>query len=63
MPDPFKIPKEMGIFQLVDSKNDTTTDLIISRIIDHRSVVKSFILFYTFTVCNKKILLYVQATV
>lgn len=36
MPDPFKVPKEMGIFQLIDSGSDMTTDSIIARIIEHR---------------------------
>ncbi|VDN57725.1 unnamed protein product [Dracunculus medinensis] len=34
--DPFKIPKEMGIFRLIDSGSDMTTEKIIKRIIDHR---------------------------
>uniref|UniRef100_A0A0N5ATI7 ethanolamine-phosphate cytidylyltransferase n=1 Tax=Syphacia muris TaxID=451379 RepID=A0A0N5ATI7_9BILA len=36
MPDPFSVPKEMGIFRLIDSGSDMTTDSIIGRIIEHR---------------------------
>lgn len=35
-PDPFKVPREMGIYRLVDSGSDMSTDIIINRIIEHR---------------------------
>jgi ethanolamine-phosphate cytidylyltransferase len=36
--DPYELPKDMGIFRIVDSKNDMTTGAIIERIIAHRFV-------------------------
>lgn len=35
-PDPFRAAKELGIFRLIDSGSDMTTEMIINRIIDHR---------------------------
>lgn len=35
--DPYKIPKEMGIFRSVDSKCTLTTNTIIERIVENRS--------------------------
>ncbi|VDM41552.1 unnamed protein product [Toxocara canis] len=35
-PDPFRVAKELGIYKLIDSGSDMTTNMIITRIIDHR---------------------------
>lgn len=35
-PDPFKVAKDLGIYKLIDSGSDMTTNTIITRIIDHR---------------------------
>lgn len=34
--DPYEVPKEKGIFKIIDSGNNLTTDVIIKRIIQHR---------------------------
>ena len=39
--DPYAIPKQLGIYKTVDSKNDMTTKKIIERIIDHRKEFES----------------------
>ncbi|KAE9550053.1 hypothetical protein FO519_006732 [Halicephalobus sp. NKZ332] len=39
--DPYVIPKKMGIYKTIDSKNDMTTEKIIERIIDHRREFES----------------------
>lgn len=34
--DPYAVPKTRGIFNLIDSGNDMTTERIVERIINHR---------------------------
>lgn len=34
--DPFAAPKRRGIFQIIDSKSDMRTEVIIKRIFDRR---------------------------
>lgn len=34
--DPYAVPKTRGIFTLIDSGNDMTTERIVERIINHR---------------------------
>uniref|UniRef100_A0A0N5A367 ethanolamine-phosphate cytidylyltransferase n=1 Tax=Parastrongyloides trichosuri TaxID=131310 RepID=A0A0N5A367_PARTI len=39
--DIYKIPKEMGIYQLIDSGNDMTTNMIIERVIENEKAFKA----------------------
>lgn len=34
--DPYAVPKTRGIFMLIESGNNMTTELIVERIISHR---------------------------
>lgn len=34
--DPYEVPKRLGKFQLLNSRNDMTTQRIVERIIEHR---------------------------
>jgi len=34
--DPFAVPKQMGLYKLIDSGNEMTTSMIIERIINNR---------------------------
>ena len=36
--DPYKIAKDRGIFQTIDSQSSLTTEVIVERIIDNRWV-------------------------
>lgn len=38
--DIYKVPKEMGIYELIDSENDMTTDMIIKRVIENEKAFK-----------------------
>ncbi|CEF71025.1 Ethanolamine-phosphate cytidylyltransferase [Strongyloides ratti] len=38
--DIYKIPKEMGIYELIDSENDMTTDMIIKRVVENEKAFK-----------------------
>jgi|UniRef100_A0AC35FGZ6 ethanolamine-phosphate cytidylyltransferase len=39
--DPYEVPKHLGIYKTVDSKNDETTDGIVDRIINHRRIFET----------------------
>uniref|UniRef100_A0A0K0G4Y2 ethanolamine-phosphate cytidylyltransferase n=1 Tax=Strongyloides venezuelensis TaxID=75913 RepID=A0A0K0G4Y2_STRVS len=39
--DIYKVPKELGIYQLIDSGNDMTTEMIIKRVIENEKAFKA----------------------